>query len=383
MNSIKGETFMETKHLSGRLVNYDILRILAAYLIVMLHLSVQYINKAPVSVDEYLQWQQAVKLATVSRVGVPIFVMLSGAFLLRPDREISLIMIFKKYLPKLVAIFVFWSFFYSLAEQNFFEILITSGLSDSWDKINWNKFWLYFAQGHYHMWYLYMLAGLYLITPLIKHITAQASKPQLIYFVVLCVLITSVTKLNQELWNIPVLDMLLDKLSLSFFLGYIGYYVAGYLLSTYTPGWRISTAVFILGILSLRFTYQETWALNPMFGFQHPNLIYFSNYSPTVFFMSFAVFLLAAKLSFIKPWKPLEILAGHLPQYMLVVYLVHPFIIQQCRAAAILLPTESAWSLPQNAFIVYIISLAVSVLIMQVYHLVFGIPKLVFRTGRC
>lgn len=374
---------METKHLSERLVNYDTLRILAAYLIVMLHLSVQYINKAPVSVDEYLTWQQAVKLATISRVGVPIFVMLSGAFLLRPEREISLITIFKKYLPKLVIVFVFWSFFYSLAEQDFFDTLIASGLSDSWNTIDWNKFWPYFAQGHYHMWYLYMLAGLYLLTPLIKHITAQASKAQLIYFVALCVLITSVTKLNQELWNIPLLDMLLDKLSLSFFLGYIGYYVAGYLLSTYTPNWRISTVIFVLGILSLRFTYQETWELNPMFGFEHPNLIYFSNYSPTVFFMSFAVFLLAAKLRFTRLWKPLKILAGHLPQYLLVVYLVHPFIITQCRASAVLLPVDSAWSLPQNAFIIYLISLSVSVIIMQFYHLVLRLPKLVFRTGRC
>lgn len=374
---------MEAKHLSGRLVNYDILRIFAAYLIVMLHLSVQYINKAPISVDEYLNWQQAVKLATVSRVGVPIFVMLSGAFLLRPDREISLITIFRKYLPKLVILFVFWSLFYSLAEQGFFENLVSSGLSDSWNAIDWNKFWPYFAQGHYHMWYLYMLAGLYLLTPLIKHITAHASKAQLIYFVVLCVLVTSVTKLNQELWNISLLDIIWDKLSLSFFLGYIGYYVAGYLLSTYTPGWRISAVVFVLGILSFRFTYQETWKLNPMFGFEHPNLIYFSNYSPTVFIMSFAVFLLAAKLIFMNSWKPLQILMGYLPQYMLVVYLVHPFIITQCRAAGILLPTESAWSLPQNAFIIYIISLAVSVLIMQFYRLVLKLPKLVFRTGRC
>ncbi|QHI72098.1 acyltransferase [Aminipila terrae] len=374
---------MERKHSPERLINYDILRILAAYLIVMLHLSVQYINKAPASVEEYLLWQQGVKFGALSRVGVPIFVMLSGAFLLRPEKNISLETIFKKYLPKLIAIFLFWSFFYSLAEQGFFEHIIKYGFSHSWNAINWTKFWYYFAQGHYHMWYLYMLAGLYLITPLIKHITAQASKSQLIYFVVLCVLITSVTKLNEDLWHISILHMILDKLSLSFFLGYIGYFVAGYLLSIYTPGWRISAFLFILGVFSLRFTYQETWSLNPMFGFNEPNLIYFSNYSPTVFFMSFAVFLIAAKLGFIKLWKPLRPLADQLPKYMLAVYLVHPFIIDQCRRAAILLPAKSAWSLPQNAFIIFIISLIVSIILMQIYWLVIRIIQLVFRTARC
>lgn len=362
---------MENKRLPERMVNYDILRILAAYLIVMLHLSVQYINKTPVSVDEYLQWQLAVKLSAVTRIGVPIFVMLSGAFLLNPKKTISLPLMFKKYIFKLVLIFVFWSLFYSLAEQDFFQNIFTIGFSESFSEIDFNKFWSYFLQGHYHMWYLYMLAGLYLITPLIKHITSQATVAQLYYFVFLCVLITSVTKLNEELWHVGALSMVLDKLSLSFFFGYAGYFVAGYLLSKYTPQWRFSAVVFVIGFLCLRYTYQETWALNPMFGFENPNLVFFSNYSPTVFFMSFAVFLLFAKFKEIKLWEPLQKNLWRLPKYLLVVYLVHPFVITQCRGAGILQSAESAWSLPVNAFIVYVISLAVSIILMQFYNLVF------------
>ncbi len=374
---------MEAKHLSERLIHYDILRILAAYLIVMLHLSVQYINKAPASVEEYLQWQQAVKLGTAARVGVPIFVMLSGAFLLHPDKQIPLSAIFKKYLPKLAVLFVFWSFFYALTEQNFFAHSGRIGLSQSWQEINWSKFWPYFAQGHYHMWYLYMLAGLYLLTPLLKHITAQASKAQMTYFVILCVLMTSVTKLNTDLWHLSVLGAILDKLSLSFFLGYIGYFAAGFLLSFYTPGWRASLVVFALGLLSFRFTYEETWKLNPMFGFDTPNLLYFSNYSPTVFLMSFALFLLFAKLGFIKLWKPFQMLLLPLPKYMLAVYLVHPFLIDLCRDTSVLLPAQSAWSLPGNAFIIFILSFVVSMVLMQVYWLLLRGIRLVFRTAKC
>lgn len=387
---------MKNKALSERLVNYDFLRIVAAYLVVMLHLSVQYINIAPASIDEYLQWQQSIKLAAISRVSVPIFVMLSGSFLLKPDKEITLVTIFKKYLPKLIAIFVFWSFFYSLTKQNFFNNLIDFGISESWNSIDWENFWPYFGQGHYHMWYLYMLAGLYLITPLLKHITSQASKSQLTYFVFLCILITSITKLNQDLWNISFLDMILNKLSLSFFFGYLGYFVGGYLLSTYTPKWPISIIIFILGTFSFRFTYQETWTLNPMFGFETPNLVFFSNYSPTVFFMSFAIFLLVAKLGYInfsrftcninsnlKIWKSIKRIISLLPKYMLVVYLVHPFIITQCRAADILLSFDSAWSLPKNAFIVYSLSLIVSIILLQLYKFLFSLICLVFHAFKC
>lgn len=387
---------MENKQLSERLVNYDLLRIIAAFLVVMLHLSVQYINKCPASFDEYVQWQQAIKLSTLSRLGVPIFIMLSGAFLLREEKNISLIHIFKRYIPKLILIYVFWSFFYSLAEQDFFESVSIVGFSDSWSMVNWNKFWIYFAKGHYHMWYLYMLAGLYLLTPLLKHISAQAPKNQIIYFVFLCVLITSITKLNQELWDINLLHVILSKLSISFFFGYIGYFMAGYLFSKYTPNWIVSIIIFFIGIFCFRFTYQETWLLNPMFGFDKPNLVFFSNYSPTVFLMSFSLFLFMTKLKFINNcnvnygkiiWINLKKLITLLPKYMLVVYLVHPFIIKQCREASLLLSNESSWTLPKNTFIVFSISLIVSIVLIEAYQLAlriaFRLIRLVFKASKC
>ncbi|MFV0516169.1 MAG: acyltransferase [Aminipila sp.] len=378
---------MKTNGLSERLVNYDILRILAAYLIVMLHLSVQYINKAPASVDEYLQWQQAIKLSTFSRVGVPIFIMLSGAFLLNPNKKVSLNSIFRKYLPKLLLIFMFWSLFYSLAEQDFWKNVFNIGFSNSFSIIDWNDFWIDFVQGHYHMWYLYMLAGLYLLTPLIKHISEHASKQQLTYFTLMCLVVTSVTKLNEELWKLPLLETIMQKMALSFFFGYIGYFIGGYLISKYTPCRITTVIVFALGLLSFKFTYEQTWLLNPMFGFETPNLVFFSNYSPTVFLMSFAIFLLFAKLGNLKVplfyklketlfFKGLKVFICRLPQYMLVVYLVHPFILVQCRALGILYPTDTAWTLPLNALIVYVVSLVIGFILIEAY-------KLVFRIVRC
>ncbi|QIB68140.1 acyltransferase family protein [Aminipila butyrica] len=366
-----------------RLLHYDILRILAAYLIVMLHLSVQYINKAPDSVEGYLQWQQAVKFSAASRVGVPLFVMLSGAFLLHSDKEVSLSAIFKKYLPKLIIIFVCWSFFYSLAEQNFFYHVPQWGFSRSWQAVEWKVFWPYFIQGHYHMWYLYMLAGLYLITPLLKHIAAQASRTQLIYFVLMCVLVTAVTKMNEVLWHLKIVDMFLEKLSLGFFLGYIGYFLAGFLFRQHRFGWKLSLVVFALALEAFRFTYQETWRMNPMFGFREPSLIYFSNYSPTIFFMSFGVFLLFAKLDFLKPPKPIQQGIACLPQYLLTVYLLHPFIIDWCRRLDWLFPTVQANSLPINGVIVFAVSLGVSIILVQLYRLPVRLIRLVFRTPKC
>lgn len=366
-----------------RLLHYDMLRILAAYLIVVLHLSVQYINKAPDSVEGYLQWQQAVKFSAASRVGVPLFVMLSGAFLLHPNKSVAISAIFKKYLPKLLIIFVFWSFFYSLAEQDFFYHLPAWGLSRSWQKVDWDVFWPYFIQGHYHMWYLYMLAGLYLITPLLKQITAQASRVQISYFVFLCVLITSIAKLNEGIWHQEMVDLLFDKLSLSFFMGYTGYFIAGFLFRYYQFSWKTCLVIFFLGLAAFRFTYVETWQMNPMFGFLEPNLTYFSNYSPTVFLMSFGIFLLTAKLGFLKLWRPIQLVIAHLPPYLLTVYLIHPFVIGWCRRMGLLLATDQARSLMVNGAIVFALSLGASIILVQIYRLLLGLIHLVFRAFKC
>lgn len=366
MKTELGENLNEKKH---RLLNCDLLRLAAAYLIVVLHLSVQYINKAPASMEEYMVWQQAVKISAVSRIGVPLFVMLSGAFLLGPDRKITLPVIFRKYLPKLVAIFLLWSAFYTFKEQ---------------------KDWTYFVQGHYHMWYLYLMAGLYLFTPLFKHITEHATKAQMIYFVVLCAVVTSLEKLNEGLWENQLLDSVMGKLSLSVFFGYIGYFAAGWLFRRYTPSWPVTGMLAVLGIAAFRYTYMTTWELNPMFGFESPNLVFFSNYSPTVFLMSFAVFAVTAKLGVFTEkleekgfLRPLGAVIGRLAKYLLVVYLVHPAVISYCREAELLQNADTAASLLENALIVYFISLFISMLLTEALAIMKKTCCLVLRKIKC
>src|SRR5699024_727254 len=108
---------------------------------------------------------------------VPVFVMISGRFFLDPQRKISIYKIFDKYLKRLIVAFAFWSaiyqVFYAVKNYAFGENTL----------INLNGYIYEFFLGAYHMWYLYMLAGLYLLTPLIRKFTAE--KKALIYAIVL------------------------------------------------------------------------------------------------------------------------------------------------------------------------------------------------------
>ncbi|MBN7774084.1 acyltransferase [Clostridium aminobutyricum] len=390
-----------------RLIHYDLLRIFAAYLIVMLHLSVQYIRQAPASFEAYTQWEYAIAFSAFSRIGVPIFIMLSGLFLLNPDKNISISAIFTKYLPKIVLLFIAWSFFYAFAEQDFYRQVWASDFhfQKCWHDMDQQLFWHSVLRGNYHMWYLYMLAGLYLITPFVRIIAAHATKRQFCYFMGLCILITFVTKFNDSLWKLKPLSETLDTLSLTFAFGYVGYFLAGYFLdkifsdsasdlavsqSTEAAAlhdWKTfcqvifnklkqkldklnkyAILIYLLGAGAFFFTVAWTVHANPMFGFRFPELILFSNYSPTVFLMSFAVFTFTARLKHLQFPRFLRIIAKKLPKYMLLVYMIHPFFIVEARRGGLLLDSTSAFSLPFNAFIVFLISLVISIVLQQIYE---------------
>ena len=72
---------------NGRMLHYDLLRILACFSVVMLHSAAQFWYTIPVTEPE---WVIANSYDAVSRFGVPIFVMISGVLFLNNDREINL-----------------------------------------------------------------------------------------------------------------------------------------------------------------------------------------------------------------------------------------------------------------------------------------------------
>lgn len=105
---------------------------------------------------------------------VPAFVLISGAIFLSPHKQINYSILFNKYLKRIIlAILVFG------LPMTFSEVLLSEkGASITTitftSIINW-------LCGHSwaHMWYLYMLIGLYLITPIIKPFLNQANKKEI------------------------------------------------------------------------------------------------------------------------------------------------------------------------------------------------------------
>ena len=150
--SQKGKGGKNSKEGQGKRIYWlDVLRVLSILAVVTIHASVQ--NWEVIRAGSPENAVLAVFDAT-SRFAVPVFVMISGALMLR--RELT----FKKCLLKvgrLAIVWVFWCVFYSVM-----ALILGKGPEAALQDL---------AFGHFHMWFLPMIAALYLLTPALKWVT--------------------------------------------------------------------------------------------------------------------------------------------------------------------------------------------------------------------
>lgn len=86
-----------------------------------------------------------------------------------------------------------------------------------------------FIHGPYHLWFLYSLAGLYLLTPILRK--AAADGKTLAYFLIMFAAVNVVT---QYLIYVPkiggMISDFIERTGLRAVTGYMGYFMLGYFL---------------------------------------------------------------------------------------------------------------------------------------------------------
>ena len=153
-----------------RIAYFDVLRILATFAVIVLHLSAQHWADTDVHTRA---WQAFNLYDSAVRWAVPVFVMISGSLFLSGSQ--SLLHILKKNVLRLVTAFVFWSALYAVFMVNF-EGCPKDLIAQQ------------FFNGHYHMWFLFMIVGLYLIVPFLRPIVRD--EKLLRYFLLLTLIFT-------------------------------------------------------------------------------------------------------------------------------------------------------------------------------------------------
>ena len=167
--------------LRTRIFYIDFLRIISTFGIIILHVSALKWNTTPVT---SFNWQIMNLYDSLVRWTVPVFIMISGMLHLQignyhDDFSKEKHIMYKKIFRVICAV-IFWTIVYHAA---FPVMSYVIGKNSSIDVHIFlsipNK--IIFQPGLYHLWYLYICIGLYLITPLLNRFINSSQRVHIKY----------------------------------------------------------------------------------------------------------------------------------------------------------------------------------------------------------
>lgn len=343
---------------NGRLAYADLLRTFAALAVVVLHISACWLEQTAVGSTS---WTVLCLYDSLVRWCVPVFVMLSGAFLLDPKKSVTYRDIFLKYILRVLIALLVWGTFYALLDYGHSGPTFTwAGVKSALNHVLW-------ADTHYHLWFLYMIIGLYLITPILRAFIRGASRGTLHWFFLLVFIFYSLVPVLNELFpgRMALPMAWTGRFDIHMVLGYVGYYVAGYYLKNYTLNRLAEFIIYILGIGGAVATAWGNYILSVRCGTF--NGVFFEYRAPNVVFMSVAVFVLFRYVLGISDERSRRQRMGGVAKISLGIFLVHDFFIMLLRHFDITtLSFHPALSVPVLSAAVFLCSFAVAWLISKI-----------------
>lgn len=201
-----------------RIFYLDELRMIAILAVILCHID----NLYPY-VTTSLKQAIPYFLTDFGRIGVPIFLMISGALLL--NRDYDLVFFLKRRFSRILIPFIFWVIVLGL----FHFYVLGFPIDKTFD-------WML---GSGVTWYVYELIGAYLFIPVVNAFIQKYGEKGMIYFLII--------------WGITLVTAVFNfhpfpHLTLEYFSGFIGYMVLGYYLFTHKFNFT-DGAMMLIGIL--------------------------------------------------------------------------------------------------------------------------------------
>lgn len=334
-----------------RKVYFDFLRIFATFAIIMLHVAAQ--NWYNTDINS-IEWNIFNFYDSIVRWGVPIFIMISGSLFINKDLSIKII--YKKYIFRIITVFIFWSVIYAILLSKPHSIIDTI---------------LTVIKGHYHMWFLFMIVGLYMITPFIKQITTNEKLTK--YFIVLGIIFAIIIPQTISLISIKsaylgdFAQKIIENINLHIILGYTVYYILGFYLDKTDITEHKFKYICILGILGFIATIVFSAILSK--HTQNANTLFYGNFTVNVFLETIFIFaVLKECVNKINLNMKIKNIISKLSKYCFGIYLVHVLIITYLDSIFNLntLSFNPFLSVPAISIIVFIISLIISFIINHI-----------------
>ena len=379
---------------SQRFTQLDVIRFVAFALLLTCHASDPFMaamtyGKSGVTFSADLAtW--AARWGSFVRPCVPLFVMLTGALLLPVKEEMG--KFYKKRITRVLWPFLIWSSLYYLTpwitglmglDKHVIYDLFAWAESDSQslqsaiDLIV--RIPYHFSFLACHMWYIYLLIGLYLYMPIFSAWVEKATKRQKEWLLGIWFLSTFLPYITEYVSRYSFGSCEWNAFGLFYyFAGFNGYLLLGHYLHTYI-NWRamksliIGLPILIVGFIITLFGYQYILSLESPTPEQIE--LFWTYCTPNVAMMSFSMFLI---LKCIKPSTESRVgkILCNLTKCGFGIYMVHYFFIHVGFVASNALNTPSALRIPFAA----LVSFAVTWAIVAFAKKIFG-KKLNFLLG--
>ncbi|MCR4604657.1 MAG: acyltransferase [Eubacterium sp.] len=256
-----------------RIRYFDYLRVVAILAVVVLHVSGQNFRHTDIHSGDWFAmniWE------SMCRWGVPIFAMISGALFLSSDYTIGRLL--RKNVLRVVVAFFSWSTIYLFLTN---ETLDTTSVLTQ------------LTTGYFHMWFLYMIAGMYLLVPILRHMVQNQKVTR--YFLLLCFLfayalpeLVELIGVYSEMFGTLGRNML-GMLNLKYVMGFTGYFVLGYVLHQTEIDRKTTRRIYIGGAIAFLLTLVGTIVIS--FHDGTANTLFYENFTVNTLLESAAIFL--------------------------------------------------------------------------------------------
>ena len=335
----------------------DLVRTVAIVMVVLVHASgFPYQIPGEINSAVMVNWFTSDIYGAIGYLGVPLFVMLNGSLLLIPAKsDEPMRVFFKKRFNRVGVPLIFWTAVYFIWNFGVHEIPFTP--------FNFQQGLL---SGSYPiLWFLYMLIGLYLVTPILRPLVIHLERKKFTFLMII--------------WFVGTISVPLIHTFTAFsynpltfvFTDWVGYYLLGiYLQNTKVR----SSIIYLAASLGLLVAVLGSWFITTLYGEQYTG--FFHGYlSFNMIIASAALFLILIGI----PRTKVETgngtfnrLLHWIGQNTLPIYLVHIIVLESLHLGLLgfFLPYthDLLIDVPVVAFVTFVLSSTIIYVLKKIPH---------------
>jgi surface polysaccharide O-acyltransferase-like enzyme len=289
------------------IVQFDILRIAAVIAVVWQHVSVSLVLDRNSTLP---QWWAGNIADAPSHWCIPVFAMLSGALLFNDRRPYTARQFYARRATRVLVPLIFWTVFY-LAVRRFRDHV---GLRDLVkDTVG--------GVPYFHLWFLYMIPGLYAVAPLLKTLVVNSGRTTLTITVATLLLVASIDRTFSLAMLSAQHGIDAPHTFLVRWLPYTAYFLAGCVFVKWplriSIAWALACFLicYTLLLIITGYVHQQGW--------QDPYFAYDDDFNPLVIAASLALFACFSSIP-VSCSPGTHVGLRSLADLTLGIYLVHP-----------------------------------------------------------